>query len=153
MPLVTPIEICRQLGVTRSALTQWSHAADFPKRKPSGKYDVAEVVGWRTKQNQIDQRSHRFSEGKAALQLKHLQLKCDHVQFELDKDKRRFVSIAEVRSELTRCIMACKSRLLSVPGKLAPMIGGLSAADAEKVLRQEVHNALKELSETEWKEE
>jgi hypothetical protein len=144
------IDIAKRLDVTRGAVVAWSKSPDFPKRGKNGKWNLEDVISWRIRHNVIESKGIRFSESKAGLILKHLQLKCDAAQFDLEAKKRVYIHADEVRRDVTSAVQACKTRLLAIPGKLAPVVIGQSAAEAERAIRAEVIEALKELSEGEW---
>lgn len=63
--------------------------------------------------------------------------------------RRELVPVAQVAEPFAAAVMLMKTRLLSIPTKSAPQIGARDVAVAERIIRDEVHAALKELSEVE----
>ncbi len=64
--------------------------------------------------------------------------------------KNELLEASGVRKGWSKIILAARSRLLQIPGKLAPkLLGKTNAVDVQEILRAEIYSALTALSEGE----
>ena len=64
----------------------------------------------------------------------------------LQREQRALLPASEVKEWMTRQIIASKTTLLNIPGKLAPQLEGLSWPMIQKRLENEIYSALEKLS-------
>lgn len=77
-------------------------------------------------------------------------LKADKVELEILQMRKKLIPIETIYASWEKVISAARARLLGMPTKLAPKLAATSEArDAEKIIKAEVYQALKEMSEYE----
>ena len=54
--------------------------------------------------------------------------------------------VSMMRAGLEAAVMRARSRLLSIPTKLAAMVAGMPPAEAKAVIEDQIHDALRELA-------
>jgi hypothetical protein len=67
-------------------------------------------------------------------------------EIEVGKVKKEIIDIEEIGKEWTKIILSCKSKLLSIPNRLALEANGQSQIEIEKISRRLIEEALLELS-------
>lgn len=83
---------------------------------------------------------------KAKLEKIHAEI--ERIRFRLSVEKGEYVAKDEIEKELTSAFLKVKTRLLSIPGKLATEIVGVQDPNViSKLLSREIHSSLEFLSE------
>lgn len=71
------------------------------------------------------------------------------IELKMAAQRGELLPAAEVEATWTRHIMAARSRLLAIPGRVAfAVVGQHDVRDIERIIRDEVHRALHELSDS-----
>lgn len=151
--LVSVAELAHLLGVHRNTVLAWvQRGCPLAERGSSGrgnehKFDLAAVVRWRedeaaraatgnTEGLDLDVARLRKVAGEAAL-----------IELEVQKKRGQLVEIDAVASVVGEKFAACRSRLLSLPTKLAPLLAASTDVNETQVLlEQGINEALSELS-------
>jgi phage terminase Nu1 subunit (DNA packaging protein) len=80
-------------------------------------------------------------------QARKYDLEAQRAAIKLARERGEVVSIADVEKALSQCFGNVRSRLLSIPGKLAPRIAGCrSKPQIKALIENEIHEALSELA-------
>jgi phage terminase Nu1 subunit (DNA packaging protein) len=107
-------------------------------RLETGYYDLGESV-----KNYIKHLGQKNSQGDK--ELKELQKK--KLQIQIDEMEGRLISTVEVDDFYQKLIAVTRSRLLTIPKKIAPTLKHLTDEDSiELELKNEIYEALEELS-------
>jgi hypothetical protein len=139
-------QIGSRLGITKQAVHKCANRNSLAKNA-AGKVALEDVTAaLRSEQSERTQ-SSKTAETNAVLRQKQLLIKIEQAEHELAETKGRLVSVADVRRELAKIITNAKAVLLSLPSSLAPQVVGLSVPDAEKLLREKIHEGLNQLAE------
>ena len=81
-------------------------------------------------------------------------IQADKAQFELEELAGSLVRADEVEREWTNAVTSCKTRLLGIPSKAAPIVAPETSAGAcQKIISDLVYEALEELSGNSEREE
>ncbi|MBI5427668.1 MAG: hypothetical protein HZA02_05225 [Nitrospinae bacterium] len=84
---------------------------------------------------------------------RHEKLKADLTEIELKAKRGELVPLDDVMDEIEKTFTALRQRILAVPTKAAPMVFGLKTlAEIKKVLDDEIHETLVELSTGRYRE-
>lgn len=77
--------------------------------------------------------------------------RADRLEFDNAVRRKLFISLDEVKRINTRAIVACKSKLLSIPSSIAPRLAVLTdQTECGTVVKKEIVDALTELSKMEF---
>ena len=132
------------LGVTPRRIQQLVDEEVIPKPEKPGQYDIpACVQAYYYKEfcgdedDELDGRHERARKAK---------VEADRIEFDLNIKKGLYVSAELVTHELEKIIMNCRSKLLALPRKLAPILATAdNPNEAENILTGGVEEALNEL--------
>lgn len=136
------IELANALGVDRKTIQRWMQEPDNPGRRADGRYNVAAWRSW------ADQNGKKYSDGlptQTSLKARQLLLQNERLEFDLGVKKGKFVPAADVEKWVGDMVMQAKKVLLAMPSSLAPQVVGLTVAEAEKVIKDTVVDALEQL--------
>ncbi len=140
------IELAKAIGVDRKTLWRWKKNPTFPEPRADGRYNVQEVVQWKEQ--------HGETAGdlvsKESEQVKSIQLQNEKLQIQIGILKGEYTPNSEITQQITEMIISAKRQLLSLPSSLAPQVVGENIANAERILKQSIIDALKALSEGQW---
>jgi hypothetical protein len=137
-------ELATIFKVDRKTIQRWRKEPGFPKSLANGRWDVHALHVWckaNKKTNIVDEPSLH------ELKVRQLQLMCDKLEFELNAKKGEFSSNDDVKRWVGEMIMEAKTILLAMPSKLAPVVIGLTPAEAEVRLKDTVDEILTRLHE------
>lgn len=145
---VTAAQFARRVGVSRALISQLTKAGVL---KREGKnYDLAvNLDAWKQYENE-KQQGQKNATANDSLRARLLQEKIRAAKLKNDESERHLVSLASVRRIVTEAFHGVKSKMLALPSQVAPLVVGIQPAEAEKILRDRITRALKELSEHEW---
>lgn len=135
-------ELAGIFKIDRKTIQRWRKEPGFPKALTNGRWDVHATHVWcraNKKTNIVDEPNLHD------LKIRQLQLMCDKLEFELHTKKGEFTANDDIKRWVGEMVMEAKTVLLSIPGKLAPVIIGLTPAEAELRLRETVDEALARL--------
>ena len=137
-------ELAKLLGTTRRSISTWLREPGNPGTKADGRYDVAE---WQTWCAVNDKKT--VSEDEPTLTQQKLKLIAQQTRkltlqnAILNKEYR---SVVEIEAWLGEMIGTAKRVLNSGPASLAPRVVGETIPEAEKMMREWLHEALSKLS-------
>ncbi len=160
-------ELARVLGISRERVYQLTRSGKISREK-DGKYDVAAVRS--ALRSNLDTRQNAPSRGEkrpstespafdgpftdyqsptlANVQLQHEIARAAKAQLELKRLKGTYVVAEEVKRAWGEHITAVRSRILLIPGKLAPRVAvEKDVLVCQEILEREIHSVLTELSE------
>jgi len=81
---------------------------------------------------------------------KKLQAEAELVELELEKEKGSVVPVKDIQRQWTNLVLSCKTKLLSIPTKLAPIMATETDINVCKnILDNSINEALTELSKGE----
>lgn len=139
-------QIGSRVGISKQAVQQCAKRNNLVKNA-AGKYAFEDVAAALTAEGSERTQSSKTAVTNSVFKQRLLILKIEAEEHKLAETKGRLVSVADVRRELAKVITNAKSVLLALPSSLAPQVVGLSVADAEKLLREKIHEGLNQLSE------
>lgn len=142
MELLTQAEASRRAGCARSLLTRWVKQGRL--KKHDGKVDLEEVEKLLNREKTGDETGLNLFEEQARHQRVQRELK----ELELKKRQGELVEIAEVGKELEKLGMAQRQKFLGMGTKLAPRLKGKTAAQAKKIIDDEIEEILSEFAST-----
>lgn len=142
-------QIGTRLGITKQAVHKCSLRNNLTKNA-AGKVALEDVTAALRSEHSERTQSTKTAETNSVLKQKQLLIKIEAAEYELAEIKGRLVPVADVRRELAKLITNCKSVLLALPSSLAPQVVGLSVPDAEKLLREKLHESLNQLAESKY---
>jgi|GEM_PF-2224197 len=77
-----------------------------------------------------------------------IKLKADQLEFQIGVEKKKYIPVVDVKTLMIRLITNAKSKLLSIPKRLAPILLPMKTeANIFKEIKSHVDEALQELSE------
>jgi hypothetical protein len=115
-----------------------------PGRSPDGLY---RIVDWEQFINNNFASADLGSQPeKLKLTNEKLELEIKKLRFDLSIRQREYSSNAEIKVWTGNMVMQTKRVLLAMPGKLAPILGGLSEVEIERTLKEELYLVLVHLS-------
>lgn len=138
--------IGRHLGLTKQGVHKACLRNNLVKNE-AGKYALEDVATALKAEQSERLQSNKTSETNSVLKQKLMLIKIEKAELELNETKGRLVPLIDVRRELSKLINNSKSVLLALPSSLAPQVVGLSVPDAEKLLREKIHESLNQLAE------
>lgn len=139
------------LGLTPRRIQQLAEDGVIPKPDKSGQYDIPTCIqAYYYKEfcgdedDELDGKHERARKAKA---------EADRIEFDLNIKKGLYVSAELVTHELEKIIMNCRSKLLALPRKYAPILAtAQNPNEVEKILTSGVEEALNELIKPEFDE-
>lgn len=149
--------IARLLMISERRVQQLANEGVIP-RTESRRYNLEDSVqayiqyiqGKNVGRGMEDEGAIDFHVEKARL----TKIQADKAQLELDEMAGDLVKAEDVEKELYSKITDCKTRLLGIPSKAAPIVAAETSAGAcQKIINELVYEALEELSENSGREE
>lgn len=140
-------DIAKALQLSDRRVQQLVQANLLPK-PVNGKYDLAGCI--RAYEKYInDSKVRNFASNELIEQkLRLLKAQAEKAEFEIEILKGRYVEASEVEFTWSDLIIAFRSRMLAIPAKLVRQLAaaGSDFAKLEKILEDEIYDALLELS-------
>ena len=132
------------LGVNEHTLTEWQRAGMPVLRRDGGRagnqYDTVAVRAWDLARVQAESGAESNRDRLARLQ-------GDSLELELQEKRRSLVPASEVEPAWEGMVVAFRQVMLSLPGRVVPMLAQCEHEDAmREVLRTEIEAALIKLS-------
>jgi phage terminase Nu1 subunit (DNA packaging protein) len=135
------------LGVSREHVTRLANKGVIPK-SIDGKYDlVPSVRGYiESLRARTDSASVSLTKEKTLL----VKRQRERLELELARAREELVSVDLVNETWEKIIYACRSRLLVIPTKLAPLVfAAKTIPEVKEVIQDAIYEALRELARTE----
>lgn len=143
-------EAGRRLGLTAQSLGQWRKRPGAPAGLKAGKpvYLWPDFPRWReaelVRQAKLEAAPVDFEEARA----RKMAAEASLAELELARERGQLIPIELHGSRLARILERIRSRLVALPGSLAPRLVGLDAAsEAQGIISGSVAAVLKELSQ------
>lgn len=137
-------ELASIFKVDRKTVQRWKKEPGFPKALANGRWDVHATHIW----CKANQKTSIIDEPNLHdLKIRQLTLMCDKLEFEIQSKKGEFTANDDVKRWVGEMVMEAKTVLLALPAKLAPIIIGLTPAEAELRLRESIDECLARLNE------
>ena len=93
--------------------------------------------------------THRKDDNKTASGAKEMRtaLQCQLLKLEIDRQKGDLISKQQAEDDLVQMALAVKTALLALPDKCATLVENRGAVEVAEILRREVKDCLRGLSE------
>jgi predicted DNA-binding transcriptional regulator AlpA len=139
-------DLAKAIGVNRKTIQRWKKDPTFPKEKPDGRYNIREVVEWK------DLHGARAGDitSKESEQIRSMMLQNEKLEIQVGILRGEYTPNVDIDQQVSEMVQQAKRELLSLPSSLAPQVVGQSIAEAEKIIKQGVVDALKSLHENSW---
>lgn len=145
--LLLPRKLCAEaFGISVQAFDHWD-VKPVEKRGRESLYNLPDVIAWRLNRDQSGE------EGGLNLQAEKARLasaQADKTEIEVEILKGKVFKAETVEKAWTEMIGNCRSRMLSIPSKIAPILAAeKESKKVESKLRDAVYEALFELKDYE----
>ena len=118
-----------------------------PGRTKDGRYHIQEWQGFiNANFASLSDPTVVGSADKRNLEMEKLRLQNSKLEFELSIRKREYSANADVETWVGDMILKAKTILRGMENKLPPLLEGRSAVDIQRLLRDEIHSCLLQLS-------
>lgn len=145
--------IAHALNIDERRVQQLAKEGIIPK-SARGKYDLIGCTRGYCKYLQENSTStsgrpgSEFSEQRARL----YKLKADQLEHQIAVEKKKYIPVDDVKTLMVRLITSAKSKLLSIPKRLAPILLPMKTeADIYQEINSHIKEVLEELAEQEKK--
>lgn len=118
-------------------------------RADKGAYDLKTVVQQYVRNVREVAAGRGGGESQASKAIEDTRLarsRADKAEMELAEARGLLVPAEQIADAINAAVQIMRTRVLAIPNKAAPRVGAKDLAAAEKVIRDEVQEALKELS-------
>jgi len=145
--IVSTVELAEILGISDRRIQQLSSETEKVFEKIGrGKYDLVKLV-----QSFLSYQTEMMREKSAANSLEAEQtrmtkIKADKAEIELLEKMGKIIHIEALEEELGPIFSTLKSRLMSIPQRLAPQIDPTRIPKLQAIIEQPIREALEELS-------
>jgi len=139
-------ELADAIGVDRKTIQRWKKDPTFPKSKPDGRFLVADVIEWK---DAMGKQAGDLT-SKESAQVKSILLQNEKLEIQLGILKGDYTPNEDIDAFVSEMVQNAKRELLALPASLAPQVVGQSIANAEKIIKQSIADALKALHEQKW---
>lgn len=136
------VQLAALLGVNRKTIERYKKLPGAPVPRPNGKLSVSEWRAFLASHSVVDDEDEIDASKEKA---KNLRLQNEKLAEQLKILREEYVPIVDVERDVGEMIQNAKSILLSGPASLAPQVVGLTIPEAEKLLRDWLHDALSKL--------
>ena len=139
-------ELADRIGVNRKTIQRWRKEPNFPKPKADGRYNVREVVQWK------DVYGARGGDltSKESEQMRSIMLQNEKLEIQVGILRGEYTPNVDIDAQVSEMVQQAKRELLALPASLAPQVVGQTIAEAEKIIKQAIHESLKCLHENQW---
>ena len=131
--------LSRRLGHSRRSLSNWLREVE--PCGTEGGHPVYRLADVERAIAASMQRSRVATTGREKL----VNLQCEKLAFQISVLKRDYVAVTEVEADIAAMIQQARRVLETAPTSLAPQVVGLSITDAQRLIREWVHDALTQL--------
>ena len=139
-------ELADAIGVDRKTIQRWKKDPTFPKSKPDGRFLIADVIEWK---DAMGKQAGDLT-SKESAQVKSILLQNEKLEIQLGILKGDYTPNEDIDAFVSEVVQNAKRELLALPASLAPQVVGQSIANAEKIIKQSIADALKALHEQKW---
>lgn len=139
---LTQVELSRALGVSLTSVQNYiRQGCPSTKKGKVLRFCLSDVVRWRDKQG-------RSKVGRLEIERSRLaKEQADKCALENAQKRGELVPVADVVKVWERRIGGCRSRLLGLPGRIAPQVVGCSSiAEVRDLIERHIHECLDELA-------
>jgi phage terminase Nu1 subunit (DNA packaging protein) len=151
---VNRTELANFLEVAETTIDRWVAREGCPieNRPGQGKaatYSSGDVVRWWIEREvkKAEARAESGSDDLDALRARKLELDAELRALQLAKEKGEVCNLAELERALSTIVIHCRTQLLALPQRLAPLlVGETDETRLKQVIQAEVRQALTELS-------
>lgn len=142
------VELAKIIGIDRKTIQRWRKDPTFPKPRSDNRYSVKEVVEWKEE--------HGSTAGdlvsKESAQVRSIMLQNEKLEIQVGILKGEYTPNVDIDQQVSEMVQQAKRELLALPASLAPQVIGQTVAEAEKIIKQSIVEALKSLHENSWAE-
>lgn len=143
---VSKTQLADLCGVTRPAIDLWV-SEGMPVAEGDGKrgssFDSGAVVDWLRNRERIKGGDRDLTVERARL----TSAQADSEELKLGELRSELVRVAEAGRAWDDCVLRIRSRILALPGRAAQFVGLTSPVQAQRLLKDAVHEILVELSD------
>lgn len=139
-------DLANIIGVDRKTIQRWRQDPTFPKPRADNRYSVKEVVEW--KEEQGSNAGNLVS--KESAQVQSILLQNEKLEIQVGILKGEYTPNVDIDQQVSEMVQQAKRELLALPSSLAPQVIGQSIAEAEKIIKQSIVEALKSLHDNKW---
>ena len=140
-------KLAKIFNVAPSAVTKWKIAPVLKDESGLELFYLPQVVAYKESSKKKGELSLAQERAKLAReQSRKTKIESETKSLELEKIKGKTISTEAVEKFLAEMIITCRSRLLSIPSRCVSVLLTLQSGDAEDLLRDEISQALEELS-------
>jgi phage terminase Nu1 subunit (DNA packaging protein) len=153
MKSYTVLELAKLLNLTERRIQQLANQDIIPKAS-RGQYELAPALQGYTKYLQDLAANKGNSLEQKDFKARLLKAQAEKAELELDVLKEKYLEASEVEFTWSDMVLTFRSRMLAIPSKL---VGSLAAAGGDfakiqKILEDEIYDALTELSKSDDEE-
>ena len=148
--LINATMLAKRLKCNRATIYQWVKDG-MPGGNVEGNYNYEECLQWLTLRQSQKVATHEAVKHSQSLKDKRLEAQIEKLNLENEILKGNYIPLDVVKKETQRHILAAKSILLGLGSKLAAQVTGLKPAEAQRLIEEEVLDAMGRISEGEWK--
>lgn len=139
--------LSRAVGRERKTIQRWRREPGFPDPRPNGSYDVNEVKAWMSDNNKDAEVESSTTETLTEKRSRLIDQQRKKLEIQNAILRKQYFPIEEGRRAVGEMIANAKRILLPGPSALAPQVIGVSAPEAEKLIRDWLVEAMGQLSE------
>ena len=143
---VTQTELCKILGLSRQSIWDYTQKGIF-KKLPNGKYNAADCINAyiKYKTQKFEEKIQRMESEEAERRKKIAEARLK--ELELAEREEKLVDVDKVKDIWIKHITNTKQKLLSLPGKAAPLVYQAdNINEIQQILHDIIIEALEELS-------
>jgi hypothetical protein len=143
-------ELSERLKITRPTLDRYLGMPGAPEKDPVNGWDIGAVNQF-VKKHALSSRTYAGRDPEfSALRRREMLSRCQQNEFDLEVSKGKYILAADVEAETARIVRAFSIVIDALPRKAATSCAGRAPAEIEKILRDHVNEAKKQLHEGEW---
>jgi len=144
--LLSKGELAEAIGVSRLTVENWiGRGCPVTEKGSRGRrwaLNPADVVAWLLARDRNGTKAPDLTRARAEL----AQAQAEKAKLELATLRGRLIPADKIERAWSDLILAFRSRALAIPKKLAPRVSEATTAEAERILEEEIHEALAELA-------
>lgn len=145
--LITNTQLCKELGVTRMAISKWRRQHDNCPKKVNRKEPLEEWIAWlETRRQKTTNKNLPSLDREQYLTLK-TSLECELFQIRIDKERNLLISREEKNQSDVEIGAAVRAAVLALETQLPSMLEGRTAEEIQKTLKEKTSEILQMLSE------
>lgn len=142
------VELADAIGVDRKTIQRWRKDPTFPKPRSDNRYSIKEVVEW--KEENGSTAGNLVT--KESAQVRSIMLQNEKLEIQVGILRGEYTPNVDIDQQVSEMVQQAKRELLALPASLAPQVIGQTVAEAEKIIKQSIVEALKSLHENSWQD-